>query len=204
MRCVCEEVPESSSVFQEEVFQESTDRWFASPTEGRRHVSLVTYSIPWTKVPTDGSATRYPAWYLGEDGYKTIASFGRRCRPMGRPHGTRPHTWVKKGIRLGETRVHCWCHTFVDPCARTLTWFDLFYFILFFRCKGWWRMTRLGKLMWSCNKERGCYSVHFSCSPTSTVLIYKTKLVLHYQIYDETSVETGLKISQLCPLSSVE
>jgi hypothetical protein len=27
----------------------------------------------------------------------------------------------------------------------------------------------------------GCYSVHFSCSPTSTDSIYVTKLLLHYQ-----------------------
>jgi hypothetical protein len=85
-----------------------------------------------------------------------------------------------------------------------LTWIILFYFMLAVWCKGWWRMTHLAKLMQSCNKEHGCYSVCFSCLPTSTDLIWRTKLVLHYQIYDETSIETGLKISQLCPLLSVE
>ena len=38
----------------------------------------------------------------------------------------------------------------------------------------------------------GCYSVRFSCSPASTVWIHTTKLVLHWQIYDEGIAKIGL------------
>ena len=39
-------------------------------------------------------------------------------------------------------------------------------------------------------KVCGCYLVCLSCSPTFTNYIYKTKIVLHYQLYDETYAET--------------
>ena len=65
-------------------------------------------------------------------------------------------------------------------------------------------MTHLAELMQSYSKVCGCYLVRSLCSSTSTDLIYKTKVVLHYQIYNETFVEIGLKMSRLCPLSSVE
>ena len=44
------------------------------------------------------------------------------------------------------------------------------------------------------NKVYGCYLVHLLCSPNSTIKIHTTKLVLHYQIYDETFARLGLKI----------
>ena len=42
-------------------------------------------------------------------------------------------------------------------------------------------------------KVHGWYSVRFSCSPTSTNYIYTTKLLLHSQIYNETSTNFRLK-----------
>ena len=44
------------------------------------------------------------------------------------------------------------------------------------------------------SKVCGCYSIHLSCSPTSTHKICTTKLVLHWQINNETYAIIELKL----------
>ena len=79
-------------------------------------------------------------------------------------------------------------------CGATHTYSSLFPYLLHF-----WKIW----IGWSSgpthlpyfeHKVHGCYSIRSSCSPASTDQIWTTKLVLHYQIYDEAPAKIGLAI----------